>query len=151
MSLNIASHKSTRLNRLNVGQRVTLCDFTKKQAVFVATVTGWKIGDKAAPAPSSMKEMPANISLNFDNVVNMQGEAQDNVTLVSAPGTYGALFLAIVTGEGENTKTTYRRVTAYETVADVEAKAATKAKVKEEKEAAKVTETVPEVTEEVTA
>ena len=146
MAFNIAEHKSTRLNRLAQGQRVTLCDFTKKRAILIATVVGWFIGDKATQAPTSMKEMPANIAMRFANVTNTEGEhVADSLYLVSAPGTYGALFIANTEGEGEAAKTTYRRVTAYAAIADIDAKAAVKAKAKAEAEAAKAAQATPSV------
>lgn len=139
MAFDIASHKNVRLTQISAGQRVTLCDFDRKKAVFTANFIGWFHNGKAVAAPTSMKGMEQGHTIRFVAVKTVDGElfGDGSLVLEQAPNTYGAMFLKTVTGEGDEQKATFRRITAYETLKDSEAKTQAKATAKAAKEAEK--------------
>lgn len=120
MAFNIAGKKSIRLNHILPGQFFTLVDFRSKKPVFdLAQVEGWSLdgGKTFVDAPKVLKAADPNIALH----ITAWTEAEDGVkratpvTLVKDPDGFGAMFMAVTKGEGDDVKTTLRRVTAYAT------------------------------------
>lgn len=148
MAFNIAEHQSVRLTQVSIGQRVTLCDYSKKRAFGTGVLAGWQIDGKPVPTPASMKDMDENIQMVFVGVHDLEGNPMNDVVLVRKPGTYGAMFQAQTseaTEDGSEAATvSYRRVTAYASVDDIARKAKEKeaSKAKEEADATPVEETV---------
>lgn len=148
MAFNIAEHQSVRLTQISSGQRVTLCDYSKKRAFATGVLSHWHINGNPVPAPVSMKDMDENIQMTFVGVEDLDGNPMDNVVLSRKPGTYGAMFQAStpeVTEDGAEAATvSYRRVTAYASVVDIarKAKAKEEAKAKAKAESSPVDETV---------
>lgn len=121
MAFNVANRASLRLNHILVGQVVDLFDFQRKSAIATAKFLGWKDGDgNAVDAPKVIKSMDQNWTMQFGAIVEGQDDLQP-MTLVKDPDGFGAMFLATTKGEGEEAKTTLRRVTAYATPEAIEA------------------------------
>lgn len=120
MAFDIAGKKSIRINHLLPDQFFTLVDFRSKKPIFVlAQVDGWSLdnGKTFVDAPKVLKAASQDIILD----ITVWEEDEDGikhatpVTLVKDPDGFGAMFLAVTKGEGDDAKTTLRRVTAYAT------------------------------------
>ena len=111
----IEGTKSLRLNTIPAGASVSLHDFQTGKPFATGTLSAWRNGKgENIPAPSVMKAMPADTTLDF--IVNTEnaetGETDSAVlTLVKDPAGYGCMFRNVQTDETK--EPILRRVTAY--------------------------------------
>lgn len=113
MAFNIANRSSIRLNHILAGQVVDLCDFQSKKVVHNGAVfQNWTLNGNEIAAPKVIKSADQNVQMHFQIPATEDTEAKELV-LVKDPAGFGAMFLKTTTGEGEEAKTTLRRMTAY--------------------------------------
>lgn len=113
MAFNIENRSSIRLNHILPGQAVDLCDFQSKKVVHQGAVfQNWTLNGNVIAAPKVIKSADQGVQMHFQIPATEDTEAKELV-LVKDPDGFGAMFLQITTGEGEEAKTTLRRMTAY--------------------------------------
>lgn len=113
MAFKIENRASIRLNHIPAGQQVDLCDFQSKKVIHTnAWFSHWEIDGQEVAAPKVIKSAPQNIVQVFTVEATETTPAHD-IKLVKDPAGFGAMFIKNTVGEGDEAKTTLRRVTAY--------------------------------------
>lgn len=101
-----------RLDKIPEGTKVDLYDFTSYNRLYKDIIfSHWEIDGIKISAPTKLKDAPQNIIQVF-SIMDEDNEVK-YIKLIKDPDGFGAMFLQIKIGRGNNTRTKIRRITAY--------------------------------------